>query len=101
MLLTPIGNRRGISSALRIHKELVGVKDGANPVFTTEEPFIHTDDIKIELFWNLALLHVDRDYTVAESGGPGTGYDTVNFLWTKLLPRASDIVAANYVAALT
>lgn len=53
-----------------------GDKDGTNKIFTTPEPFILGTEC---VFWNGSRMirGVDGDYIAEESGGPGSGYDTI------------------------
>jgi len=58
---------------------LLGIKDGVNVMFTTPEPFVQNPNLNIKVYLNGQRLWngAGNDYTVSESGGPGTGYDTV------------------------
>jgi hypothetical protein len=97
MILQPVaGGGGGALAFLRWDIELLGAKNGANPVFTTPDKF---DPDYFVVYWNGRRLFVGDDYLVSESGGPGTGYDTITLLWTKLLPRAADRVTADYLRA--
>lgn len=73
---------------------LAGVLNGINLTFTTPEAFMHVvPGVSIRVFLNgQRLLRLD-DYTVAESGGPGTGFDTVVLLHA---PVSGDKVFADY-----
>lgn len=75
---------------------LAGDKDGVNLTYTSPDVFLPGTE---EIFRNGVLLDegADNDYTLDESAGPGTGYDTIIMApgtglldWEKLL--------ANYVA---
>lgn len=74
---------------------LVGAINGANTTFTTPQPFLNTGQDTAAVFYNGQRLHegVGDDYTLAESGGPGTGWDTVNLLFT---PKPGDRLTADY-----
>jgi hypothetical protein len=74
---------------------LAGDRDNVNLTFSAPEIFLAGTE---EVFRNGVLLDegVDEDYTLGESAGPGTGYDTIILTpgaglwpWEKLL--------ANYV----
>lgn len=58
---------------------LLGIKDGVNVTFMTPEPFVQNSNLNIKVYLNGQRLWggAGNDYTVSESGGPGTGYDTV------------------------
>lgn len=81
----------------RSGQTLVGVIDGINTSYTTPslEKFIHnlpfTD---ISIFYNGGRLKILDDYTVIESGGIGTGYDTVVLAFA---PLSGDHLIADYI----
>ncbi len=68
-----------------------------NPlVFTTPEPFLHVPPgASIALYYNGQRLEsgLGNDFTVSESGGPATGYDTVTLLFS---PHVGDKFRADY-----
>jgi hypothetical protein len=73
---------------------LLGVKNGVNLVFTTPHKFVNVlggETIRV-LYNGQRLLEID-DYSLSESGGPSTGYDTVTLL---VAPRSSDKLTADY-----
>lgn len=80
--------------------ELAGVQDGVNQVFTLPEVAVHNmpNGLQVKVYLNGLLLRPGstRDYEVSESGGVGTGYDTVTFL-NGLAPKARDSLWADYV----
>jgi len=95
----------GAAVIVRIGVTLVGPMDGANRIFrTTPERFVH--DLSgagktIELWHNgrrlvqtVASDPGSGDFTVEESGGVGTGFDTVNLLTFSPVGRSS--LLANY-----
>ena len=98
----------GIGPLVRVGVGLVGPKDGANRIFrTTPDHFIH-DPVgtgkTIELWHNGRRLTQtpvsdpsSGDFTVEESGGIGTGFDTVNLLTFAPVGRSS--LVANYQRA--
>lgn len=63
---------------------LTGVINGVNTVFTTAVDFVAGSEA---VYFNGVRQHpgVGNDYTISESGGAGTGYDTVTFA---IAPRA-------------
>jgi len=80
---------------------LIGLLDGSNRVFTTPDSFInraHGDnDFKINIRHNGRVLVEDIDYTISESGGIGTGYDTITLKFT---PTERSILIADYVISV-
>ena len=100
----------GIPSLQQLAGEVVGValagaKDGVNRVFTTPSKYVHIPGGRtVELFHNghrlaQALAPDIRlgDYYPLESGGPGSGFDTVVLLSFAPAPRSSFL--ASYLAA--
>lgn len=60
--------------------ELIGDVDGINTVFTIPEgKFLYTSEYKIIVYRNGVREVLGEDYFIAESGGVGTGYDTIIF----------------------
>lgn len=86
----------GSAAFLRTRWELVGVKDGANKVFTTTEFFVHDGNSNEALYFNGVLQSegAGGDYVASESGGTGTGYDTVTMV---LAPFAQESLTMTYV----
>jgi len=78
--------------------DLLGVKDGVNKTFTTPPPekFVQKDNIKIQVYFNGQRLRhgATNDFTIAESGGVGTGFDTIILA---IAPRNQDVVTADYI----
>jgi hypothetical protein len=70
------------SDKFRWDKPLSGLVDGVNCVFCTPEKFRHGGEAKLLLYRNgvRQAEGSESDYTVSESGGPGTGWDTVTIL---------------------
>jgi len=90
---------------IRVGVSLVGPQDGSNRVFrTTPDVFDHDpagNGRTIEIYHNgRRLIQTDTpnpsfgDYTVEESGGVGTGYDTINLLTFAPIEKSS--LAASY-----
>lgn len=74
-----------------------GAIDGANVVFTTPDFFCQDPpDFQIKVFRNGQQQTLAGDYTVSESGGVGTGYDTVSFA-VACTPKAGEIILVDYV----
>lgn len=98
MLLEPVvGSGGGYEP--RVGIDLIGTKNGSNPVFSTPDKFIQNAQQKIAPYWNSRRLKEGRDFTVHESGGAGTGYDELRLTpWgtAGFLPRATDELVADY-----
>jgi hypothetical protein len=74
-----------------------GAIDGANAVFTTPDFFDQDPpNFQIAVFRNGQQQTLGGDYTVSESGGVGTGYDTVTFA-VICTPKSGEIVTVDYV----
>lgn len=64
----------------RTEQNLVGAKDGTNFSFLVPggEKYVHNlPFLTVVVYLNGMRLAMLDDYVVQESGGPGTGYDTV------------------------
>lgn len=84
------------ASKFRFGVVLSGAINGFNSVFTTPEDFRHDPPRAVlSLFFNGQRLFVGDDFTVSESGGPGTGYDTITALFA---PVPGDRLWADYFA---
>jgi hypothetical protein len=82
----------------RVGQNLIGAKDGVNVQFTTpgSEKFAHNlPFFDISVIFNGSRLALLDDYLVSESGGSGTGYDTVILLVPPPLP--DDHLLADYI----
>ena len=73
--------------------ELLGLKDGINRAFTTPADFLPNTQ---SIWHNGRKLHPALDYLISESGGPGTGYDTVTMV--SLIPVSHSLLTADYTA---
>ena len=83
-------------SKLRSSQLLTGPVDGANTSFSTPETFVHDPPRQtLALYYNGQRLFIVDDFLISESGGPGTGYDTVQTLF---VPRAGDKLLVDYTA---
>jgi hypothetical protein len=74
---------------------LLGPYDGTNIAFTTPEPFVQNANMNIRVYLNGQRLHLGalNDYVAAESGGPGTGFDTI---LVSVPPRSYEKLIADY-----
>lgn len=81
---------------------LSGIQDGENRVFTLPEKALHGTyaggEPRIRIYHNGRRLSETDDFTVSESGGPGTGYDTVTFV--SFAPSALSVLMADYTKQL-
>ncbi len=78
--------------------QLLGVVDDSNTVYTIPSgTFIQNTTYKIIVYKNGVKQAFLDDYFIAESGGPGTGYDTVIFtVAPTTTPAPDDILTADY-----
>lgn len=91
----------GISSGLKAGSaqtqdiELAGIKNGSNTLFTlsTGDKFLYDANNKLTLYINGVRQAYTENFMVAESGGPGTGYDTIVIVDP---PLAEDDLFADY-----
>jgi hypothetical protein len=77
---------------------LLGTIDGVNTVFSTAKNFLHTASFQ-EAVYLRGLRRcegVGADYVASESGGPGTGFDTITFANP---PRVGDTIIIDYYQA--
>ena len=74
--------------------ELVGVKDGVNVTFTTPDLF-DPDTLLVYVNGVRQQVGAGCDFEVSESGGIGTGYDTIT-LDSRLAPKVEESVFADY-----
>ena len=85
------------TSTLKIREGVVllGDYNGLNVAFTTPETFVQTTNLNISVYRNGQRLRSgpSHDYVAVESGGPGTGYDTVQ---VALAPHSEEILTADY-----
>jgi len=104
--LESIGITKGISVtdgdlpfAFKQNINLIGPTDGVNRTFFTPDVFINgpepvDNSFKLQLDHNGRHLIEGIDYVVGESGGPGTGFDTVNLI--SLTPTSTSKLTCNY-----
>ena len=83
---------------LRLDITPAGLIDGSNPTFTTPEIFVQVSPLVIRVYRNGQRQTLAGDYGVSESGGVGTGYDTVTFIG-KATPKTGSVVRVDYIAA--
>jgi len=80
-------------------ESLIGTINSVNTVFTTSQDFVPG----IEVVWfDGVRMEESCDYTRSESGGVGTGFDTITFVEApraRSAPKADSKVAIQYVPA--
>jgi hypothetical protein len=83
----------------RTGQGLIGVQNHANHVFRIAggEKFTHNlPFLTISIYVNGLRLVLLEDYTISESAGPGTGYDTITL---SQAPYSDDHITADYVVS--
>lgn len=84
-----------VSQTPRVGVVPLGVINGTNKVFSLAEDFEH-DGLNKEAVYLRGLRRsegVGCDYVASESGGPGTGYDTLTFANA---PKVGDTILIDY-----
>lgn len=88
----------GVAYLWREKVPLIGMRNGANRTFYTPDKFINGsyfgNVFVITIEHNGKQLYENVDFTIAESGGPGTGYDTINII--SLTPNTHSLLYATY-----
>lgn len=79
-------------------EDLIGLVNDVNTVFTTAQPFLPGSEA---VFFNGVRQRegAANDYTRSESGGIGTGFDTITFAIpprNRPGPKPSDVVYIDY-----
>jgi hypothetical protein len=77
----------------------LGLLDQSNQVFTVPfgDKFLqNVPFFAIEVYYNGVLQTLLWDYTVSESGGSGTGFDTITLAYA---PYSNDSLVVNYIVA--
>jgi hypothetical protein len=105
--LQSIGITKGLevegtgSARAFLHKvgiSLLGDKDNSNRIFTAPDIFINEDVsgdvLTISIFHDGNRLVETEEYFLSESGGTGTGYDTI--VITAFKPKPKSTLIANY-----
>jgi len=100
MILQPVTQLRDSQQQLanlKFNVPLLGIKNGANLTFFTPDLYIMTGYLAIRVYRNGQRLNLGSlaDFTVGESGGPGTGFDTVTLIGPA--PLATETLTADYV----
>lgn len=81
----PSGGSGGGGIVDMVHEAPEGDRDGTNTVYTTSNPFVPQT---LQFFVNGLRQMLDAagnaDFTISESAGVGTGYDTLTLAWAAL-----------------
>jgi hypothetical protein len=73
---------------------LTGLLNNSNVVFKIPNGyFLYSGNQIISVYRNGVRLAIGKDYSISESGGPGTGYDTIILSYP---PFPTDSIAADY-----
>lgn len=99
MILQPVV--AGGSTLTPVMEQLLGDRDEANKLFTTSKKILVTATVTPLVIWMGRTLTVDHDFLLVESGGVGTGFDTIDLTpWEGqgFLPRSGDSLFAFYFA---
>ena len=89
------GGAPGIPTALRTNVVPLGTINGVNTVFAAPDNFTH-DGITNEAVYlrgKRVREGAGNDYVASESGGAGTGYDTITF---SVAPKNGDNILMDY-----
>lgn len=102
MLLRQQGSAGSGVALQREDEQLVGPTNGSNQVYTLpfgDKALVSDPGTKIKVYYNGQRLHEGgaNDFTTSESGGVGTGFDTVTLI--HVMPLAGDVVTADYLKA--
>jgi hypothetical protein len=76
--------------------DLVGDKNGSNVIFLLPEKF-DQDTIRVYRNGQRLMVGAGDDFTISESGGAGTGFDTITLLDRP--PRSDENLFADYVVS--
>jgi len=95
----------GSLSARKVNAPVTGTFDGTNRTFMTAQKFVHAHGVSIDIFHNGRRLVETSvpdprlgDFFCAESGGPGSGFDTVILL--SFSPSAGSALVADFQVAM-
>lgn len=87
-----------LNYAFREKIPLIGTRNGSNRTFYTPEKFINGfyfgNIFHITVEHNGKELYENIDFTISESSGPGTGYDTLNII--SLTPNVHSLLYASF-----
>lgn len=83
--------------ALRYDIVPAGLVDGVNATFTTPDKFVQVIPHVIRVYRNGQRQALHDDYAVSESGGNGTGYDTITFVGAAKI-KVGTVIRVDYIA---
>jgi hypothetical protein len=96
------GGSGSIPYAFKQGISLIGNQNGSNISFYTPDRFINgidgDNEFKITVVRNGRTLTENEDYILLESGGSGTGWDTVRFICNP--PYPEDVIEVSYTVAV-
>jgi len=76
------------------NKEPIEVPDGINTSFTTGDVIDLSNGLSVNIFYRKTKkVFPNYDFNVVESGGAGSGFDTIIFL---IAPDANDAIHLSY-----
>lgn len=78
------------AKVLYVRQALIGTIDGANKVFSTAQAFTRASPFQEAVYRRGLRLTpgAGNDYVASESGGAGTGYDTITYTEA---PKSGDV----------
>lgn len=80
--------------------QLIGVVNGVNTTYTIPDGiWIQSLPYKIIVYKNGVKQVLGDDYFISESGGPGTGYNTITFTVPPSPAPPADVMTADYYIA--
>ena len=88
-----------VITRFKFEVDLIGSKTGTNLIFTTPDTFLQ-ETIRLYLNGQRLKRGAGDDYLTSESGGSGTGFDTIT-LAAGLAPEAIDNLFADYITELS
>lgn len=81
----------------RVGVVLLGAVDNVNTVFTTPTAFVVDPPFDVPAVYLNGVRLLATDYALSESGGPGTGFDTVTTSDPlRATLKAVDVLTADY-----
>lgn len=88
----------GVNYLWRENIKLIGLLNGSNRTFFTPDKFIngsfYGNIFNITITHNGKELYENIDFTIGESGGAGTGYDTINLI--SFTPNRHSLLFSTY-----
>lgn len=72
-----------------------GPINGSNKVFTTAAKFLE-ESMRVYLNGQRLVAGISKDYVVSESGGSGTGFDTITLAIAPISGAKPDVIIVDY-----